>query len=85
MKYYKNISINYFTKLFNLGIHFLEQDYSTGDLRFVKNKSRFNLKNAALIRKNNFYYFFNNKFIGDQNNFKSKKEWRKYIKLLMFI
>ncbi len=60
---------------------------SSGSLyvRFLKNGKDHNTKNAALIRYDGYKQFYlNNKLYGYKKDF-TKKSWRKFVKMQVFL
>jgi hypothetical protein len=84
MKFYIEYSSSYYcNKICNNELTAIY--YKGFAVRFYKNGIWHNNKNATFIRRDGYKEFYlNNKFYGDQNDF-TKKSWRKFIKLQVFI
>lgn len=84
MKYYKSsISFSYFADIIKYNITCVHQN-STKSIYMYKNGKNHSKKYPA-ISGFNYFFWLNGVYVGNENNFKSNKDYRKYIKLLMFL
>lgn len=51
---------------------------------FINGFYRHNIKRASYIYKKDVRYYLSGNWVGSRGDFKSNKEWRKHIKLLVF-
>jgi hypothetical protein len=84
MKFYKD-KVNGFYYWIKIVEHKLTAIHCDKSIRFIKNGQYHNSKNLAFIRNDGYKEFcLNNKCYHDGNYF-TKKSWRKFVKLQVFL
>jgi hypothetical protein len=86
MKFYKYNQFvgNYLNIIFNYKLNAI-YFYDSGAVAFFKNGKAHSYKNAAYIGRDAYKEFWlNGNFYGDKYNF-TKKSWRKFVKLQLFL
>jgi hypothetical protein len=82
MKFYKyKHSFYYWNKIIN---DKLTAIYCNDSIWFLKNGKEHNYKNAAFIYDKYKQFYLNGNFYGDLNNF-TKKSWRRFVKMQVFL